>query len=819
MPATMRPSCRFAAPVLAEQPGNVDALAYGAFVLNRQERRAEALDLYRKLDEVEPDNEAWTKWIQRLEAMVGLSQTVEPSSLTPTIPTPAPKVVPTLAPSRPVPVHSQEPTVSWSTIAGEFLQDHWQKLFLCLAVLLIVVSSNVGAYQLLGPKLWSPVGKCMLSLVYTAMFAGFGAGLVKWGAERSGRIMLLTTLFVVPADFMLAGQMKLLTQPSASNLVVLGFDVVALFLLIRLVASRMGMTHGALSLSVALFSLSVFNVAVAPGLTWPWSWQFAMFLAPAFVFLAAVSWAITRLQSHPLEGRHETTYFVLGIFVFAFLTGAIRTGVFALELVPALYAVPLMVVAIACVHTARRMGKFDPDPAHEAWLNYGGLVASGLAFALALARPPGLSALYSGNLLAVAVMGLALYAALLIVKRHPAYLYLGFGALFLAYFGAFYFVVDLIRTVEHVVSSALGYNKLPFAFKSLNGLAFNSILALLSVTFSKRWHDPRLARHCHYIGVPFSIAACLLSAFEPKAAVLCLSGYTILYLLAVRIFREPRVLYLATSALAGAVYFGSTFLPGAVPALEALGLAVLGLGYWGGATFLKPRLDRSYTLPLSRSALAVTTLAMVIALLSVPQRRHQFRRHTSLPSLAAAGALLVGTIVIVLANRNEPRAIFAAWATAGLNFAYVYFVLAAQARWNLGLEQHQYGLAAASAGFVLAALGRWLRRLAGPGSPEPHLALYPVPLDVAVFVQLSIAIGLCGNFTALRLDALTSADFGYLAAALALCGGAFATLSRQYRFIALADVAIACGLGVWMCLVRTIPPTAAMPISGLCCRS
>jgi hypothetical protein len=804
-------------PVLAEQPENVDALAFCAFALKRQERTAEALALYRKLQQAEPDNEAWTKWVHNLEAKGGLSDTAKPpmapaTDLTRTLTEVATSQSPSSPPApRSAPVPRLEPALSWSTIAGEFLQDHWQKLFLCLAVLLIVVSSNVGAYQLLGPKLWSPVGKCMLALVYTAMFAGFGAGLVKWGAERSGRIMLLTTLFVVPADFMLAGQMKLLTEPSASRLAVLGLDVVALFLLIRLVASRMGMKQGGLSLSIALFALSVFNVAVAPGLTWPWSWQFAMFLAPAFVFLAAVSWAITRLQSHPLEGRHETTYFVLGIFVFAFLTGAIRTGVFALHLVPALYSVPLMVTAIACVHTARRMGKFDPDPAHEAWLSYGGLVASGLAFALALARPPGFSALYSGNLLAVALMGLALYAAMLVVRRHPAYIYLGFGALFLTYFGAFYFVVDLIRTVEHVVASALGYEKLPFAFKSLNGLAFNSILALLSVYFSKRWHDPRLARHCHYIGVPFSIAACLLSTFEPKAALLCLSGYTILYALAVWIFRSPRVLYLATSALAGAVHFGLTFLPGAVPAIEALVLAVLGLGYWIVATILKLRLDKSYTIPLTRSALSVATLAMVVALLTIltppPVELH-------VPSLAAAAALLVGTIVIVLANRNEPRAIFAAWATAGLNFAYVFFVLAAQDRWGFRLGLHQYGIAAASAGFVLAALGSWLRGLEGPELTESHLSLYPTPLDVASFLQLLIAIGLCGDYTAYRLDALTAADFANMAAALAFCGVAFTILLRHYRFLVLANVAISCGLVVWMCLVRTIPATQSMPISG-----
>ena len=311
------------------------------------------------------------------------------------------------------------------------------------------------------------------------------------------------------------------------------------------------------------------------------------------MFLGAVAWAITRLQAFPLEGRHETTYFVLGIFVFAFLTGVIRTGVFALELVPTLYAVPVIATAIACVHTARRMGKFDPEPKHEAWLRFGGLVVSGLAITLALARPMTLSPLYSGNTLAVAVMALGLYGSLLVFERHPAYLYLAFGALFLAYFGAFYFIVDLLHAVDEMIRGTLGYkNKLPFPFKALNGLVLNPLLAFLSLYFARRWQDERLARHCHYIGLPLSILACALSTFEPKAAVLCLSAYAILYIAAVRIFHAPRLLYLATAALAGAVYFGTTFLPWAVPALQALALAVLGFAYWLAATILKTRLDQ-----------------------------------------------------------------------------------------------------------------------------------------------------------------------------------------------------------------------------------
>ena len=40
----------------------------------------------------------------------------------------------------------------------EFLEDHWQKLILGLAVLLIVVSSTVGAALVLGDRLWRPRG-------------------------------------------------------------------------------------------------------------------------------------------------------------------------------------------------------------------------------------------------------------------------------------------------------------------------------------------------------------------------------------------------------------------------------------------------------------------------------------------------------------------------------------------------------------------------------------------------------------------------------------------------------------------------------------
>src|SRR5438045_3866296 len=104
--------------------------------------------------------------------------------------------------------------MSWSAIAGEFLKEHWQKLILCLGVLLIVVSSTAGAHHLLGPLLWRPEGKCLLALVYTLLLALLGLGLIRWGAKAAGRVVLLTTLILVPVNFSLAGELRMLTEPS-----------------------------------------------------------------------------------------------------------------------------------------------------------------------------------------------------------------------------------------------------------------------------------------------------------------------------------------------------------------------------------------------------------------------------------------------------------------------------------------------------------------------------------------------------------------------------------------------------------------------------
>ena len=250
-----------------------------------------------------------------------------------------------------------------------------------------------------------------------------------------------------------------------------------------------------------------------------------------------------------------------------------------------------------------------------------------LAFALALARPPAPSALFSGNTLAVAVIGLALFTRLAARwNATPPISTWASRPSSWRYFGAYYFLQDLAPADRGAARQALGYAG-PAA-RSLPGHqrpALQPVLAVLALRFSRRWKDDRLARHCHYIGVPFSVAACAYSGFEPRAALICLSGYTILYLLATWVFAAPRVQYLAIAAMAGAAYFGSTLLPAITLGHLALGAATIGSGLLGHLS-AAPRFVREQNLTglpgltagsvLSTLAILAATVAMILG------RRH-----------------------------------------------------------------------------------------------------------------------------------------------------------------------------------------------------
>ena len=76
------------------------------------------------------------------------------------------------------------------------------------------------------------------------MFAGFGRGLARWGAERAGRIMRLTTLIVLPVNFALVGELPGLGRSSTLGLAVLAIDSAAMMALAWLVCRSLGISGG-----------------------------------------------------------------------------------------------------------------------------------------------------------------------------------------------------------------------------------------------------------------------------------------------------------------------------------------------------------------------------------------------------------------------------------------------------------------------------------------------------------------------------------------------------------------------------------------------
>jgi hypothetical protein len=769
--------------LLERQPGHFEARVLRAFALQRLNRLDEALAAYQQLASEQAGTPVWIQWVRQIEQRLEIQRRSRDASGAAFGTHPERSI---LRAEMPV-----TPRVSWGSITGEFLKDHWQKLILCLAVLLIVVSSNVGLYQLLGPRLWSPPGKCLLALVYTAMFAGFGKGLTRWGAARAGRMMLVTTLILVPFDFMLAGEMRLLTEPTRARVAVLALDSAALGVLIWRVVAALGLPRaGRATLIAALFAISMTNVAAAPEGRWPP----VVFLLPSLLFVAAVGRINSRAGN---DGDPDFTAIALGVLGFAFISATLRTGVLVLHLAPALFAFPTMFAAIAAVHTSLHLARRAEDPQWVQGLRFGGIVLSGLAFALALARPPGPSPLYSGNTLATALLGLGLYVGSLRAYRQPAYLYFSFGALFLAYFGSFYFLVDLIHAVEDVARQALGYRqKLPAPFKAINGLAFNVILAQLAVFFEKRWKDARLARHAHYIGVPFSIAACLFSALEPKAALICLPGYAVLYADGAYRFGQPWVVYLSCAATVGAAYFGTTLVPGMAVGTQALIAAVLGLGFWGVERALRARrVDEAYLRPLIHVSLALMTVAMAGAAVSVawPGRI----------TLEAASTFLLVGLLALLIGLDVPGGALAVLAVIDLNIGLALLLDHLDARWRLGLHPSGFAMAAMSASFVQALLGDWLARRVEEAGLVRNAGFYVRPVLGAGFVQVAIGLGLV-ILQVVRFDPpmpMPRGDLGAIAAALALGAVALVTMLRVFPRAGIVYLASSLALGGWLAVV------------------
>ena len=228
-----------------------------------------------------------------------------------------------------------------------------------------------------------------------------------------------------------------------------------------------------------------------------------------------------------------------------------------------------------------------------------------------------------------------------------------------------------LHLIEEFVRTALHYpDHLPWPFRAIPVLVASTALALLSIWITRYWNDRGLARHCHYLGVPLSIAACVASGFEPVAALICLSGYAILYLVAVWVFAAPWVTYLAIAALTGAAYFGSTLVPGITLADQALLAAGLGLGFWAIRVLLRRvNIAEAYRLPWLHAALLLMPVALFTATLHLAW--------VGANSFTAAGAFVLVGILAVLLNRERPRTIWAYLALVSfLEFTICGLVLA-----------------------------------------------------------------------------------------------------------------------------------------------
>jgi hypothetical protein len=470
----------------------------------------------------------------------------------------------------------------------------------------------------------------------------------------------------------------------------------------------------------------------------PFEVGFPVFLAPAAIFLGAVVWlnAKVKAKGHSFEEGSTSpaayAYLEFCLLGFAFLAGVLRTGEAVLQLVPCLYAIPAILGAIAVVSTARVIEPIEKDRQRVLLFLQGGLTLSALGFALALARPFAPSALYSGNTLGVAVLGLLLYASSLRATRKPAYLYCGFAALFLAYFGTFYFAKDLIRTVEEAARHAMGYDRrLPAPFRAINGLVFNVFLALLSRFFARKWSDDRLAWHCHAIGLPLSVAACIFSGFEPKAAVICLSGYAILYAVGTRMFHQPYLIYLACAAMAGSTFFAASLSRPAPLALQSMLASVLGLIFWViRALPILKRAGEAYRIPLIHSARVMAASAMAAASLASIQ-------DGMISPMATAAFLLTATLAM-LNGYEAPRVsiyLLAIAALLGVWLGGYHSLIVGQ---PLSLAAH--GLAIACFAASLIAAGEAVRSWLGDSEPgEAYLEAMGWAVPVGVFLAWTLS--------------------------------------------------------------------------------
>jgi hypothetical protein len=704
--------------------------------------------------------------------------------------------------------------LTWADIAREFLQEHWQKLLLCLGVLLIVVSSTAGAHHVLGPLLWRPEGKCLLALIYTLMFAAFGMGLTRWGATSAGRMVLLATLSVVPVNFALAGELRMLASPAVPRLLML--LIAAITLLVASYYTVRLIDRGSPGLlPAAFFALGAANALVSPGM--PSAGGLLFWVVPGPVYLAAVWGAYRRPSAR--ERSEGGMLLALGLLTYVYVFGALRSDLFVLNLDPALHALPAMLVAVAALYVQRRPWVArDPGGRVEVLRLIGFLLVGG-AFALLLAGHAEPSALTSANRFVTALLGAGLFVATLQATRRPGYLYLTLAALLIAGSGARYFLAGLFAASEATVCRLLGYDSLPAPFRAMYGLEVSLALAALALRFEMRWRDDRLARHCQGMALLISLCAAGGSCFEPVAAALTLTACALAYAAAAVIFLQPLLLYLTGAAVTGAAWFSSTLPPELTTDARALAAASLGL-LFGWIARGAARRDEAHARPLRRVALALAGTAIFAAMLTLLPGLP-----VNLPQVLSF-SLVAALLVLLCADTPHPGLAVSAVAAGGIAVALA--ALGLDRHFHLGWRPPHSAVLCGLAGATSVALGASLRRLGarapGPGERPGVATLYADPLVglALVFTGLDAFLGVVS--WAGSLAPPVAGGCALAALAMALAGwtlGRLASADRraEWAFLsvgawagAFGAAATAASLGL---RVSSLPATVAVAVSLL----
>src|SRR5207253_2092695 len=164
---------------------------------------------------------------------------------------------------------------------------------------------------------------------------------------------------------------------------------------------------------------------------------------------------------------------------------------------------------------------------------------------------------------------------------------------------------------------------IPNAFQALHGVVLTTAIIAYAAIVRRNKQQEHLARHCHFIGVPLSLAAVAYAFADPKSALACLCLYALLYAIEVWVFSAPALIYPASVAATAAVFTALVPIREVTLIQQAVGATALALVF-GLAAELFPKTENAqrYRVPLTVSSLGVSIWALGIGSIFVMTAPH-----------------------------------------------------------------------------------------------------------------------------------------------------------------------------------------------------